>query len=296
MSDFESANRPDQAKTNDKLELEKTRRAISEVLDHEFRFGFQYAFECDKVHLRWNSSKSLAINITPCRPEDNIWFGNCYDDAWVSSEYLKSKAGKGATITVQRITSNKLFGKITNIEHYRLLVEHHNYSDNDSVFTEIDHSPFYRKTVSGSRSSINSWVETDNVKEGERRISKQDSQNCLPMCEYEIDGREKILFFKFEVDEEEKVVYIIMQEIDSIGDEQKLDSLKYEIPFDQLDNLQVVLDDIEDNPAFQPDGPFKDQLHKVTLSHMQKGFSLIVAKIPPYQNQKQVNLKNSIHP
>lgn len=267
-------------------ELAKTRQAVSEVLSHDFRFGYEYALQNDKVVLSWNKNKSLSINITPCEPEDNVWFGNCYDDAWVSQEFLKSRVGQGSKITVQRIESNNFVGKMAYTEHYRLLVEHHDSNGQNSVFTEIDHSSFYRKTASGEKASIISWVETNYIQEGTRDITRQDSDSFLPMCEYEIDGKEKILYFKFEIDEEEEAVYIKMQQMDSSDVEQKLDALRYPIYFNQLDNPQVVLSDIENNTAFKPEGPFGNQMHEETLEHIKNALLLIVAKMPPYKHQE----------
>jgi len=274
-----STKQADIIENNNELEVDKTRRAIAEVSIHEFRFGYEYGFEQDKVGFSWNADRSLSITITPCRPEDSIWFGNCYDDALVSRAFLKSKVGEGAKVSVQRLKADNFIGGVKDLIHYRLLVEHHGTNKTNSVLTEIDHSPFYRKTASGENQSITSWVETDHIAEGVREVTQRNADSFLPMCEYVIDGTARILCFKFEIEKE--AIYIRMNQVDSTDDEPKPDALRYPIYFYQLDNLPVVLNDIKNHPAFRPNGPFKDQMSQTTLDHMQRGLQLVVSKIPP---------------
>lgn len=279
--------RADQANTtieSQKSEIDKTRKALVDVQQHEFRFGYQYAFEQNRITLSWNWDKSLSININSCKPEDDVWFGNCYDDAWVTREFLNKRVGKGAIITVQRIESESFVGRLANTEHYRVLVEQHDESGSgNSIFAEVDHSPFYRKTATGDRSSIDSWVETNYVQEGKRSNRIQDANAFFPMCEYEIDGREKILYFTFEIEESEQAIYIRMQQFDSTDEEQKLDALRYPIYFRQLGDPKKLVKDIINNPAFKPDGPFGDTMHPITLEKMKQGLALVVEKLPSFE-------------
>ena len=259
-------------------EIDKTKEALKEAIDHEFRFGYAIIFENDQATFNWIEDEQLSFSFDTPQPEDEVWFGNCYEDAAVTSKFLKERVGEGATVTIQKIESDDLNEQIGDIEHYRVLVEQA--GGDKSVFIEVDHSQLYSEIVGGENNKIHSWADAIEYFDTERKTENLKTKMLFPMYEYDQDGQRVILFFAIIDDYESKEIQIKMQPLSNKKKINKnLDSITYPVYFHQLTDKSDVLEDIKTNEAFDEDGPFSD-FGEETLFKMRQGLGAVVRNLP----------------
>lgn len=246
-------------------EIDKSRKVqatIEIAQKHPFEFGFRYPIQTGVASIVKNENGHWQILYPPPKISAAVWYGNCVDDANVTAVFLRGELRDEAGVTLQHVYAKKLGNATYATDHYRVRVERP--SESNSVFEEIDHSPFHDRYIGPTNLTIVDWV--DVAPEEEKALYPEGVSaiarglNTLAYSEFDSAGGRGISLLTI-TDNPGGASFSITFDLimPELAEDQAKKAISFNVFFDQLGDKKKLLKILGSQPFFtKPSEPDKE--------------------------------------
>lgn len=155
---------------------------VKEAREHTFEFGFRYPLLHDRSAISLYGDQ-WTIRTQPANVDDDVWYGNCIDDALLTAQYVKARIEDENThVHIQFLDADTTSALPDSMNHYRTVVE---IPGSREIFHEIDHSPFFSEYFFSAETGIHTWTDLDESEIADLQQDRVPTMNKLFLRAYE---------------------------------------------------------------------------------------------------------------